>query len=143
MERIKKLIFSETFKYLFFGGLATIVYAAFKTLSWMVFKSGWLSETIAQSASIIFAFITNKRWVFQHQSENVWKDSLTFVAGRLTLLLFSILVNFWFIDFHPELLMNFFHITKNVLVAGVNLFLQVFIIVINYIYSKFIVFKKN
>ncbi|MDR0300093.1 MAG: GtrA family protein [Streptococcaceae bacterium] len=143
MEKIKKFVFSEGFRYLFFGGLATLVYAIVKFATYHALQSGWLSETIAQSASIIFAFITNKFWVFKHKSDSLLKDFATFVAGRLLLLFFSIGMNFWFVDQHPEILTKIFGIDKNTMVAGLNLFLQVFIIVVNYIYSKFIVFKKK
>lgn len=143
MEKLKKVAFSEGFKYLFFGGLATVVYIIFKFLSYQATQSGWISEIIAQACSIIFAFFTNKFFVFQHKSVNLFKEFISFVTSRILLLLFSIGMNAFFIDAHPEILMRDFGISKNTLVALLNLFLQVFIIVVNYLVSKFIVFKRN
>jgi putative flippase GtrA len=143
MEKFKKLVLSEGFKYLFFGGLATLVYIIVKFFTYRSLQSGWLSEVLAQGASIIFAFFTNKFFVFQHKSQNIWREFLSFVAGRLLLLLFAIGMNAWLVDSHPEILMKAFGISKNTMVAGLNLFLQIFTIVVNYIYSKFIVFRKK
>ena len=143
MKKIISLLKTEAIKYLIFGVLATAVYALVKWLTWQAWRSGWGSETVAQSASIIFAFFTNKFFVFQHKSSHLLKDFISFVSGRLALLILSIAVNWWFIDQHPEILMDAFGINKNQLVADLNLFLQVFIIIINYLYSKFIVFRKT
>ena len=143
MKKIKLLIQSETISYLIFGVLATLVYAIVKYFAWQALHSGWGSETLAQSASIIFAFFTNKFFVFRHKSEHLLRDFLSFVAGRIGLLIFSALVNWWFIDQHPQILMHAFGISKNTVVASVSIFLQVFIIIVNYLYSKFLVFRKN
>lgn len=134
---------SETFRYLLFGVLATAVYAAVKWLTWQAWHSGWASETAAQCASIIFAFFTNKRFVFRHQSTHLLRDFISFVSGRIVLLLLSILVNWYFIDQHPQLLMSLLHLSKNHMVALLNLVMQILIIVINYLYSKFFVFRKG
>ncbi|GAB2026301.1 GtrA family protein [Lactovum odontotermitis] len=143
MEKIKKLILSEGFRYLFFGGLATVVYTSAKFLSYQALQSGWISEAIAQATAIVFAFFTNKLFVFQHKSDSVWKEFLSFVLGRIALLLFSIGMNAWMVDAHPEILMNAFGISKNALVVWLNLALQVFTILVNYVYSKFVVFRKK
>ncbi len=104
----------------------------------------WLgSETAAQASSIIFAFFTNKLFVFKHESSNLLRDFINFTSGRIVLLLLSIFINWWFIDQHPDILMNLFGLSKNNMVAALNLVVQVLIIVINYLYSKFFVFKKD
>ena len=143
MAKIKKLISSEGFKYLFFGGLATLLYFILKAISWQALKSGWASETISQAICIVFAFITNKIWVFNHKSDNVWKDFLSFTSQRIVLMLFAVIVNKWFVDMHPEILMKFFGFGKNEMVAVLSLALQIFTIAVNYIYSKFVVFKNK
>ncbi|AYG01870.1 GtrA family protein [Lactococcus allomyrinae] len=143
MKKIISLLKTEAIKYLIFGVLATAVYALVKWLTWQAWHSGWASETVAQSASIIFAFFTNKFFVFQHKSSHLLKDFISFVSGRLVLLFLAIVANWWFIDTHPEILMNAFGMGKNQMVADLNIFIQVFTIVVNYIYSKFIVFRKT
>jgi putative flippase GtrA len=141
---IKQLFLNETFSYLFFGGLAFLVFAIFKTSFWLLLHSGWISEVFGQTASILFAFYTNRRWVFRQRKERqLWQEFLSFASGRVALLLFSILMNYIFVDQYPQVLMHQFHLSKNLMVSLLSLFLQVFIIVVNYIYSKFVVFSKE
>ena len=78
-----------------------------------------------------------------HQSTNLLRDFINFTSGRIVLLLVSIFINWWFIDQHPDILMNLFGLSKNNMVASLNLVVQVLIIVINYLYSKFFVFKED
>ncbi|MFV0556965.1 MAG: GtrA family protein [Lactovum sp.] len=143
MQSIKKLIQQEGIKYLFFGVLSTVVYIIIKWISYQLLQSGWLSEILAQSAAIIFAFFTNKIWVFQHHSDNILKEFFHFLIGRIALLFFSIFMNWYFVDNSPEILMTLFNINKNLMVTLLNLALQIFTILTNYIYSKFFVFKKK
>ena len=67
MKKLMNLFKSETVRYLIFGVLATAVYAFVKWLTWQAWHSGWGSETAAQASSIIFAFFTNKLFVFKHE----------------------------------------------------------------------------
>lgn len=143
MKKLMNLFKSETVRYLIFGVLATAVYAFVKWLTWQAWHSGWGSETAAQASSIIFAFFTNKLFVFKHESSNLLRDFINFTSGRIVLLLLSIFINWWFIDQHPDILMNLFGLSKNNMVAALNLVVQVLIVVINYLYSKFFVFKKD
>ena len=143
MKKLMNLFKSETVRSLIFGVLATAVYAFVKWLTWQAWHSGWGSETAAQASSIIFAFFTNKLFVFKHESSNLLRDFINFTSGRIVLLLLSIFINWWFIDQHPDILMNLFGLSKNNMVAALNLVVQVLIIVINYLYSKFFVFKKD
>lgn len=142
MEKLKNFLLSETMLYLIFGGLAVIVYTTVKAVTWVVFQSGWLTEVFAQVAAILFAFFTNKFFVFRHKSNHVWLDFLNFIGGRLFLLGVSIFCNWWYIDKHPEFLMRLLHISKEINVMIINLALQIIVIVVNYLYSKFFVFKK-
>ncbi|MDR0199712.1 MAG: GtrA family protein [Streptococcaceae bacterium] len=143
MQKIKSLASSETIRYLFFGGLATLVYIIVKFITWRAWHSGWASETAAQSASILFAFVTNKLWVFEKSNKPLYQEFLTFVSGRIVMLLFGIAMNAYFIDAHPQILENAFGWSKNTLVAVLNGFIQVFTILVNWVYSKFIVFRKS
>ncbi|MGY3736821.1 GtrA family protein [Lactococcus taiwanensis] len=143
MKKLKYFLQSETLRYIIFGVLATAVYALVKWLSWQAWHSGWASETVAQSCSILFAFVTNKIFVFHHKSDQLLRDFISFVSGRIVLLLLAIVINWWFVDQHPQLLMNLFGLSKNRMVAELNVFIQVLTIVLNYLYSKFFVFKNK
>ncbi|MGK0607399.1 GtrA family protein, partial [Enterococcus gilvus] len=55
----------EVFIYLFFGGLATIVNIVSFTLAYQAFPLSWpISNAISWICSVLFAFVTNKIWVF-------------------------------------------------------------------------------
>lgn len=148
MKKITFLIKSEGFKYLIFGVLTTLVYYIFMEGSFFIFNhphlpAGAISETIGQVVSIIFAFFTNKIWVFEHKSEHLFLDFISFSAGRLVFMLLAIVLKWWFIDTHPEILLNLTHLSKPVVVLGLSLGIQVLNIILNYFYSKFIVFRKS
>ena len=62
---LNKLINNQIFKYLVAGVATTLVFFVFKMLSFSALQNGVVSEVIAQTVSIIFAFVTNKFWVFE------------------------------------------------------------------------------
>ncbi|MDU6523202.1 MAG: GtrA family protein, partial [Enterococcus sp.] len=62
----------EVFIYLFFGGLTTVVNIVVFALSYQVFQLDWpISNTISWVFSVLFAFVTNKVWVFQSKTESL------------------------------------------------------------------------
>lgn len=148
MEKIIKFTKTEAFKYLVFGVLTTGVYYIFMESSFLIFNhsglpAGAISETIGQVVSIVFAFFTNKIWVFKHKSQHIIRDFISFSAGRLFFMFLAIILKWWFIDTHPEILLNLTHLSKPVVVLVLSLGIQVLNIILNYFYSKFIVFKKK
>lgn len=148
MEKIKNFAKTEAFTYLVFGVLTTLVYYIFMQSSFYLLNhpginAGAISEAIGQIISIIFAFFTNKIWVFKHKSTHIFRDFLNFAAGRLFFMLLAIVLKWWFIDSHPEILMDLLHLKKPVVVLTLSLAIQVLNIVLNYFYSKFIVFRKK
>ena len=77
----------EIFIYLFFGGLTTVVNIVTFTVSYQIFNLSWpISNTISWIFSVLFAFVTNKVWVFQTKSENfkelIWEFS-KFIFSRV------------------------------------------------------------
>lgn len=68
MEKIRKLIdkYWDLLSYIFFGGLTTVVnYAVYLPLYNWAGLSGTLSNCAAWVVSVIFAFVTNKLFVFK------------------------------------------------------------------------------
>ena len=147
MEKIKAFMKSEAFLYLFFGVLTTLVYYIFMTATLFAIPKNpnvaAISETIGQVTSIVFAFWTNKKWVFKHESSHVFLDFLNFAAGRVVFMIIAIVLKWWFGDVHPSILMNLFHTNFKVTMLIFSLILQVANIVLNYFYSKFLVFRKK
>jgi len=68
-KRFHRFLTYETVSYLFFGGLATLVAIVFFALFfYVVGMNGALASAVSDVLAIIFAFITNKLWVFESGS---------------------------------------------------------------------------
>ncbi|GAA2900178.1 GtrA family protein [Enterococcus pseudoavium] len=124
----------EVFIYLFFGGLTTIVNIVTFTISYQVLQLSWpISNTISWVFSVLFAFVTNKLWVFHSKTANfgalVWEFS-KFIFARVVSFGMDMATMFIFIDL--------LH-TGN-LVA--KLITQVVVVIANYVFSKVFIFKK-
>ncbi|MDT2638905.1 GtrA family protein [Enterococcus dongliensis] len=124
----------EVFIYLFFGGLATVVNIVTFALAYQVFHLNWpISNTISWIFSVLFAFVTNKVWVFQSKTENfkelVWEFS-KFVFARMISFGMDMATMYLFIDL--------LH-TGNLIA---KLITQIIVVIANYIFSKVFIFKK-
>ena len=125
----------EVLLYLFFGGLAV-----FLNLGLFVFFTknlGWgdlFANVVDWIICVLFQFITNKTWVFAAETDSTkgLVAQLTgFFGGRLLTLLLE------------ELILGIFIVSLHWNRIGVKLAAQVFVIVSNYVISKFFVFKKK
>ena len=142
---VKKLLNRETISYLIFGVLTTIVNYVVYILSMLIFNvsendGGFLfavsaSTVIAWIFAVAFAYITNKLYVFQSKSfelKLVLKDASAFIGARLFSLGCEVV---WMAAVvSPAIGMND-KIAK--------ILANVFIIIINYFFSKMFIFKKK
>lgn len=139
----------EVLLYLFFGVLTTLV----DTLVFMLFDwlySGalyGLSTFLAWLFSAIFAYFVNKLWVFEVKSwkkDLVLKESLEFFCARGFSLGISELGMFLLVDVWGFGKMGFellgISITGNLIAKVI---MSLIVIVLNYFFSKLIVFKKE
>lgn len=135
MNKIKELLFSEAFKYLVVGGLTTLVnLAVFALLSEVLKWDVTLSNVLSIMTSIIFAYITNKIFVFESHCPDLkalCAECAKFIGARLSTMAIEVGGVF---------------LTVNVIgqqpMVG-KLETQVIVIVGNYFISKFFVFKKR
>lgn len=165
---LKKLMqnkkFQELFWYLVFGVLTTIVnlvtFGILKkafNVEWPVKIGSWdfdlfitFINAIAWVVAVVFAFVTNKIFVF-HSKGKVMKEFIAFVIARLftffafELGLFSLSVMIMENAFHmPEddLWFSIFGFDiDNIYI--VKIFISVFVVIANYIFSKVFIFKKG
>ncbi len=165
---LKKLMqnkkFQEIFWYFVFGVLTTIVnLITFGVLNkafhveWPVKIGSWdfnlfitFINAIAWVVAVVFAYVTNKLYVF-HTKGNILKEFIAFVIARLftffafELGLFSLAVmvmeNAMGMPQDDEFINIFGFSITNVFV--VKLFVAVFVVVANYIFSKIFIFKKD
>ena len=88
-----------------------------------------VSNVLAWFFSVLFAYITNRTWVFESKSPKILKEMSLFFGGRIFSGVVDTVLMYLFID---------------VLVLG-NTFskivVQIIVIVLNYVFSKLIVFK--
>ena len=137
----------EMLLYLFFGGCTTLVAIIFfaipiamldlgeaKILGLTIDLDAQVSNIISWIAAVIFAYVTNRIWVFDSRvtgASAIIKECAAFCAGRLfTLLVENILLNIC---------------TKGI---GINamiakIIVSVVTIILNYIISKLFVFRKK
>lgn len=151
MNKIKKLFikYKELITYIIFGVLTTVVnFAAFWILSRALGEKLYLlNNAIAWIISVAFAYVTNKLWVFDSKSWEarlVFKEIAEFVAARLFsfgveeggLFLFVTVMKF---DRFAFTLFGF-EITGQLIAKVI---LAVIVVILNYFFSKFVIFAKK
>ena len=125
----------EILLYIFFGGMTTIVNFVIYFIFSKIFGVYYLvSNVIAWGGAVIFAYLTNKVWVFESKERGSWqimKEFILFVGCRVlsgvgeTGILF-VCVN----------LLNFGELIGKILAS-------IFVVISNYVFSKLIIFKKK
>jgi len=141
MSKIKNLFFKykELILYLIFGTATTLVNWIFYVLFLFVF-SLTVSNAIAWFLAVLFAYVVNKKYVFESKyvsaSQSIREISLFYAArilsGAIDILGLPLLI---YIGVDQQV----FGIEGAVAKA----ILTVIGIILNYIFSKFIIFKKT
>lgn len=136
MKKIKDLWnqYKELILYLFFGGCTTlvniVVYFVFSRLQF----GTELSTIFAWFSSVLFAYITNRIFVFQSRANGIsaiLKEALSFFSCRLATGVLDLAIMVFFVDYwHFNDL--FIKVLSNIIV-----------IILNYIASKLWIFKKK
>lgn len=128
MKKNKQLIL-----YLFFGVCTTLINTVCYGILYEGFGIGNVTSTvIAWLLAVIFAFVTNKLWVFESQTaerKEVLKELLSFFGCRLATGVLDVATMFVAVD-----LMH-----RNSLIW--KLLSNVLVIVINYVASKWFIFR--
>ncbi len=125
----------EILLYLFFGGCAFIISIGSYAIANVVLGIHELvANIISWILAVLFAFFTNRSWVFNgdtHSAKEFAVQLINFVAGRLVTLGVEELMLFVFI--------TLFHFNSIL----IKVIAQIVVILLNYIISKFWVFKKK
>lgn len=143
MNKIKNLLikYKEIITYVIFGGLTTLVNWVVYTLLVNCTSAGiTISNAIAWVASVIFAFVTNKIWVFESKSFKptvLFKEFTSFIASR-------VVTGFFEIAGVPLLVkIGIDQTIFGIKGMAAKLIVSVVVIILNYVFSKLIVFRKN
>ncbi len=137
MKRIRKLLrkYADVLSYLFFGGLTTAVnYLVYLPCYNVLELSASLSNVIAWAAAVLFAFLTNKPFVFKSHdwsAKIVLPEFGKFVSCRISSGLLETAIIFVTVDCLQW--------NGN----GMKLGTSVIVVILNYFASKLLVFKKQ
>ena len=88
-----------------------------------------ISNIIAWFVSVLFAYITNRIWVFESKDDNIIKEALLFYGGRI---------------FSGAIDTALMYVFISILMTGdlfAKIVVQVVVTILNYVFSKFLVFK--
>ena len=129
------LKYKEIINYLIFGVLTTLVnFVVYIIFARLLHTNETLSNAIAWIISVLFAYITNKIYVFdskEKEFKKIIKEIIAFFGCRA----FSGVVD-----------IGSFYLLVDKL--GVNdiiakILIAVFVVILNYIFSKLLIFKKS
>lgn len=129
--------YREVIMYLIFGVLTTVVsLAIYYGLVYTIIdpQNGFLLQVanfVSWFGALIFAYVTNRKFVFQSHETNKVKEALSFAGARLVTLFMDMAIMF--------IGVTLLHGNDKI----IKLISQVVVIVANYIFSKIFVFRKN
>lgn len=131
----------EIWNYLIVGVLTTVVSLAIKwglLFTILDAKNGFqvqVAVIVSWIGAVIFAYITNRIFVFKSKSKNYLKEISSFVLGRVATLLMEMFIMWFFV--------TLLKLNSDNWVLVFTLVCQVLVTVFNYILSKLFVFKKE
>lgn len=129
--------YKEIINYLIVGVLTTVVSLGVYYICVLTFLNPQngiqlqLANIISWIAAVTFAYITNRRFVFESKNTNVLKEITSFIGTRAVTLLMDMLCMF--------LMVTCLEINDKI----AKLIVQVIVTVANYLFSKLFVFKHK
>ena len=138
MTKIKNLYlkYQEIINYLIVGALTTFINLITYFICVHTFLNAQqafelqIANIISWIISVIFAYFTNRIFVFKSKNSNYLKEILLFFTSRFTTLLMDMAFMYIYV--------SLFHLSDTL---G-KLISQVIVIISNYLFSKIFVFKK-
>lgn len=118
--------------YLFFGGLTTVVsIGAFALL--LPIMDALIANILSWIAAVFFAYGTNRVWVFSSKSKGtgIFREACAFFGGRIVTLALEegfLYVFITLLSIHPLM---------------IKILAQIVVLVLNFVISKFFVFRKK
>lgn len=130
----KKFVNRESISYIIFGVLTTAVDWVVYTVLWSNHVDYRVSTIASWAAAVIFAFVTNKFWVFRSYEMRpayLWKEFAAFVSCRAATGLFTLVGMMVMVQG-----MHLHELIGKVFVSAASL-------VLNYVFSKLFIFKNK
>jgi putative flippase GtrA len=120
--------------YIFYGALTTVISFVTQIAADYAGAPTWLSTSISWICAVTFAFFVNKFFVFESKDRTarvMLREGTQFYAARLVSFFFEmgfLIVTVDFLNFDLKIC---------------KIVVQVMILILNYLFSKFVVFKKK
>ncbi len=133
--------YKEIILYLIFGVLTTIVSLGSKYILLFVLLDAkdpiqlQISIILSWMIAVIFAYVTNRIFVFNSKNENKIKEFISFIIARISTLLLEMLIMWFFV--------TFLKLNSDLYVFIFTIISQVAVVIANYVLSKLFIFKKN
>ena len=137
MEQVKKLLikYKSLISYGIFGVLTTLVNILTYNICYeKIGISNTVSNIIAWVLAVAFAYVTNKIWVFESKSwkwDVLSKEVVAFISCRLATGVLDLVIMYICVDILE------YHATLMKLLSNI------LVIILNYVFSKLVIFKKN
>ncbi len=129
--------YKEIINYLIFGVLTTLIsLITYYALTFTMLNPNssielQIANIISWCVGVLFAYFTNRKFVFNSKNNDRLKEFITFTGARVTTLILDMLIMFIFVTtlkFNDKIF---------------KLISQVLVVIGNYILSKLIVFKRS
>lgn len=133
--------YKEIINYLIFGALTTVVSLGTKyILLFIIFDATNAFELqasiiISWIAAVLFAYFTNRKFVFESKSSSKIKEFISFILARLSTLFLEMALMWFFI--------TLLKLNSDLYVFIFTIITQVIVVIANYFFSKLFVFKKT
>ncbi len=137
MEKVKKIYvkYKEMIRYLIFGGLSTVVnFVSYYIAAKICGIDEVVSSGISWFCAVLFAYITNKVFVFESKTEGIKAFMIEMGTFFLARVLSGILCDVGTFALMVKVLHIYDIIAKIVT--------QVMVVIVNYVFSKLIIFRK-
>lgn len=135
LEFIKKCLLNDKLRYLIAGGCTTFVnLISFFLLRTFSDIERNICNVIAICMAITFAYFANRFFVFRSRTKGIWgvlREVVSFVSLRMVSMAVEVL--------GFAILCDSFRLNEPIS----KIFVQVIVLILNYIFSKFFVFKKT
>lgn len=138
MKKVMELYqkYKEVIHYLIFGGLSTVVnFVSYFIAARVIGIEEVTSSAISWFCAVLFAYVTNKLFVFESKTETkkaMVKEMVTFFLARILSGILCDVGSF-------ALMVRVFHVND----IFAKIVTQVMVVVVNYVFSKLFIFRKS
>lgn len=123
--------YKEVLLYLFFGALTTAVsIGTFYLFTDVIPLDALVANILSWFFAVLFAFLTNRTWVFEATDQPFFRQMLSFYLGRVSTLLMEEVILLVFV--------TWLHMDPMV----IKIAAQILVLIMNYVISKLFIFKK-